>query len=306
MGEPQLEDGFARIANELLEAICAFDFTKREYKILIALLRQTYGFNKKTDKVSQWRLAEMTGLSRANVSRTLAELIGKQVVSVGDAYRESHGQKIPEIGINKRYTEWRNTVAKSATVSPSAQAVGPDPAAIPTDAESATVAKSAPVPNQQPLPIQHRCQNGNTTVAKLATRPLPKQQPHKDIQKTTQKTKETRAGREGHKSELSIADLVAEGVEKQHAIDWLAVRKVRKAGPLTATAWKGLVREAGKAGLSVDSAVQICAERGWQSLKAEWIRGRDTGGLSLARGSSLSHRGQQTAENLSAWMEETS
>jgi len=30
-------------------------------------------------------------------------------------------------------------------------------------------------------------------------------------------------------------------------------------------------REASKAGISINRAVQICAERGWQSFKADWL-----------------------------------
>lgn len=67
-----------------------------------------------------------------------------------------------------------------------------------------------------------------------------------------------------------LSDLVAAGVDKQHAADWIAVRK-RKKAPLTPTALAGLKREAEKAGVTLDDAVRICAERGWQSLKAEWL-----------------------------------
>jgi len=63
---------------------------------------------------------------------------------------------------------------------------------------------------------------------------------------------------------------MAEGVNEDHARDWLKVRKAKRA-PLTQTAWDGLKREASKAGLSVPRAVALCAERNWQSLDAEWL-----------------------------------
>lgn len=66
--------------------------------------------------------------------------------------------------------------------------------------------------------------------------------------------------------------LVGEGVPAQCAVDWLRVRAKRRA-PFTDTAWSGLQREAKAAGLEVADAVQLCAERGWQSLKAEWVKG---------------------------------
>lgn len=53
--------------------------------------------------------------------------------------------------------------------------------------------------------------------------------------------------------------------------DWLEVRKAKRAGKLTETAWNGLEREANTAGISASDAVKVCCERGWQSFKAEWL-----------------------------------
>lgn len=55
--------------------------------------------------------------------------------------------------------------------------------------------------------------------------------------------------------------------------DWLAVRKAKRA-PLTATALAGVRREAKKAGLSLEQAIQICVEWGWQGFRAEWMENR--------------------------------
>lgn len=147
MTTPQLEHGYVRIANELLDAILAFDFSKRELAVMFAVVRKTYGYNKKVDAVSIWQLSQMTGLDRANVSRTVATLIKRKVLFESGEGRMSHGQMIPAIGLNKKYSEWL------------------------------TVAEIAPVPKQ------HRCQNSNETDAKTAKQPMPKRQ----LQKTTTK-----------------------------------------------------------------------------------------------------------------------
>ena len=68
---------------------------------------------------------------------------------------------------------------------------------------------------------------------------------------------------------LSVADLVSEGADPQHAADWMAVR-ARKKAPLTATAWEAVKREAKAAGISSAEAVKVCAERGWQGFNASW------------------------------------
>jgi len=55
----------------------------------------------------------------------------------------------------------------------------------------------------------------------------------------------------------------------------LEVRKSKKA-KWTETALKGMIREAGKAGISLEDAMRICIERNWQALKAEWIKEKQT------------------------------
>ncbi|KAL8195940.1 UNVERIFIED_CONTAM: hypothetical protein K2H54_000268 [Gekko kuhli] len=57
-----LDDGYTRIANELYEALIGADLTKHQLKVVLAVLRKTYGFNQTHDRISNGQLAEMTGL----------------------------------------------------------------------------------------------------------------------------------------------------------------------------------------------------------------------------------------------------
>jgi len=68
---------------------------------------------------------------------------------------------------------------------------------------------------------------------------------------------------------VGVETLVAEGVEPQHARDWLAARKAKRL-PLTATAWEKTKREAAKAGITPAQAVGKCAEQGWAGFGAGW------------------------------------
>lgn len=52
--------------------------------------------------------------------------------------------------------------------------------------------------------------------------------------------------------------------------DYMALRKTKKS-PMTKTALSGLERECNKAGLSLEAGIRVCCERGWASLKAEWL-----------------------------------
>lgn len=63
---------------------------------------------------------------------------------------------------------------------------------------------------------------------------------------------------------------VPEGIDPRVWSDWLQVRKGKRAGPVTDTAWSGLVREAAKAGITPEAAVRACCEFGWQGFNAGW------------------------------------
>lgn len=60
-------------------------------------------------------------------------------------------------------------------------------------------------------------------------------------------------------------------VDEQVWNDWLATRKVKKA-PVTQTALDGIHREAQRAGLTLEAALQTMCERNWQGFKAEWMK----------------------------------
>ena len=64
--------------------------------------------------------------------------------------------------------------------------------------------------------------------------------------------------------------LLAEGVAETAARDWATIRKVKKL-QATQTAFEGLLREAAKAGVTLQAAVTECCERGWGGFKAEWL-----------------------------------
>ena len=53
--------------------------------------------------------------------------------------------------------------------------------------------------------------------------------------------------------------------------DWLSLRKTKKAA-VTQTAIDGIEREARKAGVSLQTALETCCARGWTGFKAEWLK----------------------------------
>lgn len=67
----------------------------------------------------------------------------------------------------------------------------------------------------------------------------------------------------------AYADLLSE-VPKQVVDDWEKLRKAKKA-TVTRTAIESIVREAGKAGLTLEQALTECCARGWIGFKADWF-----------------------------------
>lgn len=98
-------------------------------------------------------------------------------------------------------------------------------------------------------------------------------------------------GDEKAKRALGVRELVAEGVERQHALDWLKVRSAKRA-PLTPTAWDDVKDEAKKAGLTPAEAVKVSATNSWQGFKAKWYaRLQQEGQPMLPTGRSTAHGG---------------
>ena len=52
--------------------------------------------------------------------------------------------------------------------------------------------------------------------------------------------------------------------------DFVKLRNAKKS-PITQTALRGIEREAQKAGIDLQQALEVCCERGWASFKAEWM-----------------------------------
>ena len=62
-------------------------------------------------------------------------------------------------------------------------------------------------------------------------------------------------------------------VDDQVWADFLQVRKAKRS-PLTATALAGIEREAAKAGIGLQQALEVCCESGWVGFKADWYANR--------------------------------
>ncbi len=102
MASPQLEKGYLKIANELAEALARNQFTGHENRVIWAVMRKTYGYNKKQDQISYGQLAAATGLSRKRVFEAVASLKRKGVLRT---YKTGNRSPLT-YAINKDYESW--------------------------------------------------------------------------------------------------------------------------------------------------------------------------------------------------------
>lgn len=54
--------------------------------------------------------------------------------------------------------------------------------------------------------------------------------------------------------------------------DFLQVRKAKRAGELTETAFNAIEKEAKKANLTTEQAIEMCCLRGWVGFNSEWVK----------------------------------
>jgi phage replication O-like protein O len=97
---PQLEDGFTRIANELMEAILGFGFSHREQSVVFAIIRETYGYGRKTDDMSTAQIGAMCGVARQHVTTTLNALAARNKIT------KQSGRYGMVVGIQKDHRKW--------------------------------------------------------------------------------------------------------------------------------------------------------------------------------------------------------
>jgi phage replication O-like protein O len=104
MASPQVEEGFTKIANELLDAILKHGFSKRQMAVMFAIIRKTYGYNKIEDDMTVTQLADAAGLSRSHASEALKELSDNT-----GAVLKRDGRHGYLLKINKNYKQWTRT-----------------------------------------------------------------------------------------------------------------------------------------------------------------------------------------------------
>lgn len=100
----RLDEPYTRITNEILVEIAKSKFNGTQYGIIICILRNTYGFQRKSHRLSLSFISEATRTKKNQVKRELDKLIEMKVVKV---YDEGNYNTSRDIGFNKYFSEWQ-------------------------------------------------------------------------------------------------------------------------------------------------------------------------------------------------------
>ena len=113
------DNGYTRIANEILDELLLADLTARQIKTVLAVIRKTYGFNKKSDRVANTQIGEMTRIHHTHICKAKKELLARKIL-VSSAN---------QIGVNKTLSDWELDISQvSQTLANSANNSLADPA----------------------------------------------------------------------------------------------------------------------------------------------------------------------------------
>jgi len=245
----QVEDGFTRTANALVEAFARAPLTSREARVIRVVERMTYGWNKAEDWIAASVISEMTGISEGKCSETLNGLIRKRVLV------RNGGGRSP-VRINKKIEEW-DFAAQKSRVTPKRKpgsTWGESPqdgvSESPQDGETPKDMKDIP-----PLPSVEGEGSSPKSKRSGASPAKPKAKP----------------------TQLDLSNLPAD-VTAEAVQGFIEHRKALKK-PLTQRALNLNVNEALRAAeripdLTADQALDETVLAGWQGVKADWLARR--------------------------------
>lgn len=102
MASVQTEHGFTRFDNRLLEALCRLNISSSELRILLYIIRRTFGYNRTSAEISLSEIAGAVGLTNPNTSRALKKLRGCNLIVI----KPNKGNRPQTLSVVENYDEW--------------------------------------------------------------------------------------------------------------------------------------------------------------------------------------------------------
>ena len=99
---PQLGNGFMQIATEIQDALCKVRIPGEARQVLDVVLRKTYGFHKKEDRIALSQFVKATNLKNSTVCRAIQKLRAMNLIIVTKKETDDN-----YYSFNKKHKEWR-------------------------------------------------------------------------------------------------------------------------------------------------------------------------------------------------------
>lgn len=112
MASPQLEDGFMRVTNGIVDNICKLSLNGTEQKVIWCVLRYTYGFNRKSHRLSASFISQWANCDISSVKRALRHLQKMNIIVCINADKRG---VTAELKFNKNYDQWKLTGGRNDT-----------------------------------------------------------------------------------------------------------------------------------------------------------------------------------------------
>lgn len=104
---PQTEDGYTRIAHELMEALIKAPIGGRALALCLLVLRESYGWSKKeTGPMGMKLIARRLGCQKSSAQSAIREATESRII-----IRTAHESGASIWAINKDYTQWGDATA---------------------------------------------------------------------------------------------------------------------------------------------------------------------------------------------------
>lgn len=235
----ELEEGYIRLATVLLEAMAGADLTKRQFKVLLAVIRLTYGWHKPYDRIANSQISEIAKLPIKKVSETRVQLLKLNVLKMV-------GQ---QIGPNKNISEWNDFQSE---LSPKSGDENPPKQGIPQNGGLSP-------------------KSGDQESPKMGYSHPPKRGDTKDIIPKIEKIKDKPPVSPTPKTKSKFDPLTQkpDNVSEDVWGDWVEHRREIR-HPLTPTTCKR-IRSMLENHVNPDAVINLSIERGWQGLFPEKI-----------------------------------
>lgn len=234
--------------NTLMESLATVDLPARELRVVMAIARQTIGYQQDTRRLTADDLGKLTNMRRDVTSKAISHLLERRII-----YRV--GGSRGDIGISP-VSEWSFYEEKPCRLTETKTSHSDNIVSLRHSASETKTATCLPYTKKE-TPIPLPSEGGMSPQA------------------------ETAPAKAERKAAFGKTQMLADNphhIPDQLLVDWLALRKTKRAAT-TQTVWDSLNAELVKCadlGITTEVAMTEALSAGWQGFKAAWIANRLT------------------------------